>query len=92
VYGGRRGGQRLREKIRGGVLQWKLTRGVLGGDGGGQGKRGFLLFFFFIFMLMAGGGRTEEAVTASRKPVRFRIMVCLCRIGGSKRLLVGLLF
>jgi hypothetical protein len=45
-------GNDCERRIRGGVLQWKLTRDVFGGDGGGQGKRGFL----FFLMLMAGGG------------------------------------
>jgi hypothetical protein len=37
-------GNDCERRIRGGVLQWKLTRDVFGGDGGGQGKRGFLFF------------------------------------------------
>jgi hypothetical protein len=57
-------GNDCERRIRGGVLQWKLTRDVFGGDGGGQGKRGF---FFY-----ADGGRWEQAATAPRRPVRFR--------------------
>jgi hypothetical protein len=45
-------GNDCERRIRGGVLQWKLTRDVFGGDGGGQGKMGIS----FFLMLMAGGG------------------------------------